>query len=99
MRLLYFSREQLTADDVSARPLGASVAPLALGYVDRSTHIHNVENPRRGNYVLVTPENSDAPGATGAASTQQEAHWSTEVASKMGILSVAAGSSRRTDPA
>ena len=47
MRPLYFSREQLTADDVSARPLGASVAPLALGYVDRSTHIIHVENPRR----------------------------------------------------
>ena len=68
---LYVPREQfltITAADVSARPLAASAVSLALGYDDRSTqaNIQHVENPRRGSYALVTQENSDAPGATGA---------------------------------
>ena len=41
-----------------------------------------------GSYAVVTPENSDAPGATGAVSAQQEFHWSAEVASKIGIIIV-----------
>ena len=83
---------------MSARPQAASVAPLVLGYDERSTqaNIQRVETPRRGSYVLVTPENSDA---TGAASDQQEMHWSAEVASKVGILSVATSSNRRIDMA
>ena len=34
---------------MSARPLAASVAPLALGYDERSAQVNNqhVENPRR----------------------------------------------------
>ena len=86
---------------MSARPLAASVAPLALGYDERSAqaNIKQVENPCRGRSVLVTPQNSDAPGTTGAVSAQQEIHWSAEVASKIGILSVATGSSWRTNPA
>ena len=55
---------------MSTRPLAASVAPLALGYDERSTqaNIQQVETPRRCRYVLVTPGNSGAPGATGVAS-------------------------------
>ena len=54
---------------------------------------------RRGSYAVVTPENSDAPGATGAVSTEHKIHWSAAVAAKIGILSVATSSSRRTDSA
>ena len=50
-------------------------------------------------YFLVTPEHSAVPRVTGAASAQQEIHWCAEVSSKMGILSVATSSSRRTDTA
>ena len=51
MRLLYFPREQfstITADDVTARPLAASVAPIALCYGERSTqaNIQHVECQR-----------------------------------------------------
>ena len=49
---------------------------------------------RRSSYVLVTPVNSDISGATGAASVQQQIHWCAEVASTMGILSVATRSRR-----
>ena len=86
---------------MSARPLASSVAPLALGYDERSTqeNMQHVEIPRLGCQVVVTPENSDVPGAAGTASAQQEIHWSAEVASKMAILSVSASSSRRTDAA
>ena len=75
------------------------VAPLALGCGKRSTqpHIQHVENPRRGCRVVVTPENSDIPGATGAASAQQDINLYVAVASNMAILSVAISSSRRTD--
>ena len=64
-----------------------SVAPLAFGYDGRYTqaNIQHVEYPRRGSDVLVTPENSDVPSATGAASAQQEIHWCAEVASKINI--------------
>ena len=75
-----------------ARPLDSPAASLALGYNESSAHAGNIEhvkNQRRGRYVLVTPGNSDAPGATGAASAQQELNWGGEVASKTGILSVA----------
>ena len=48
--------------------------------------IQHFENPRHGSYVLVTPENGDAPGATGAASALQEINWCAEVASKMRTL-------------
>ena len=67
-----------------------SVAPLALGYDIRSpqANVQRVEIPRRGSYIMVTPGNSNAPGATGAALAQQEIHWSAEFASTMGILSV-----------
>ena len=69
---------------MSARPLSASVAALAglaLAYYERSTqaNIHHIENPRQGSYVLVTPRNSDAPGAIGAALAKQEIHWCAEV--------------------
>ena len=86
---------------MSARPLAASVMPLAIGYDERSTpvNIQHVENPRRGSCVLVTPVNSDAYGVTEATSAQQEIHWSAEVASKMEILSITTSSSRRTEPA
>ena len=76
--------------------------PLAIGYDERLTqaNIQHVDNPRRGaSYVQVTLENGDVPGATGAASAQQEIHWCAELASKMGMLSVVTSSSRRTDPA
>ncbi len=79
---------------MSARPLAASVAPHALGYGEQ-VHIQRVENPRRGSYALITPTNSDASDATSA---QQEIYWCAEVASKMGILSVATSYSWRTDP-
>ena len=76
---------------MSARRLAASVAPLALGYDERLTQANNqhVENPRQGSYVLVTPGNSDAHGATNPASVQTGIHWCAEVASKMGMVSVA----------
>ena len=78
-----------------------SVAKLELGHDERLTqaNIPHVEYPRRGIYVLITPENSDVPSATGTASAQQEIHWCAEVASEMGIVSGAISSSRRTDPA
>ena len=62
---------------MAARPLVAPVAPLAIGYNERLTqaNIQHVENTRRGSYVLVTPENCDVHGATGAASAQQDIHW------------------------
>ncbi len=87
MRPLYFPRKQfttITADDVSARrSLAASDAPL--GYDERlkQAHIQPVENPHRGSYALVM---------------QEEIHWCAEVASKIGILSVATSSTGRTDP-
>ena len=89
---------------VSARSLAASVAPLAqsaVGYDERSTqaNIPHVENPRRGSCDLVTPGICDVPGTTGATLAQQEINWCDEVASKMGILSVATSSSLHTDPA
>ena len=64
MRPLCFPGEQfstITADDVTARPLAASVA---LGYDERSTqaNIQHVENPRRAG---TQRNNSDATGATG----------------------------------
>ena len=76
---------------MAARPQSASVAPLAIGYDERliQANIQQVENPRRGIYILVTPENCDVPGATGAASAPQDIHLCDEVASKMGMLSVA----------
>ena len=76
---------------MSALPLAASVALLTLGYDESSAqaNVRHVEIPRRCSYVLVAPGNSDAPGATGAPSAQQEILWSAEVASTMGILSVA----------
>ena len=72
MRSLYFPCEQfstITADNVSARSLATLVAPLALSNDNRSTQasIKHVENPRRGSYTMVTPENSDVPDATAAA--------------------------------
>ena len=86
---------------MSARPLVASVAPLVPGYDERSTqtNIKHVGNRRRGSDVVVTPGNSDPLGETGAASAQQELHWSAEVASKVERLSVPTSSRRRTDPA
>ena len=74
---------------MSARPVDASVAPLALSDDERSPqpNMQHVENPRRGSYVLVTPRNDDA---------QQEIHWCAELASEMGILSVATSSSAQT---
>ena len=86
---------------MSARPLAASVAPLALSDDERSTKANNqlVENPRWDSYVLVTPGNNDAPCATGAASAQHDINWCAEVTSEMGIFSVATRSSWRTHPA
>ena len=57
-----------------ARPLVASVAPLELGCDERSTqaNIQRVENPHRDCRVVVTPENSNVPGATGAASARHQ---------------------------
>ena len=73
---------------MSARPLAASVALLALGYDERSAqaNMQLVENTRRGSYVLITPENSDAPGTSTDASAQHEIHWCAEVKSKMGMV-------------
>ena len=87
---------------MSARPLAASVQPLALGYDERSTqaNVRHVENPGRGRTLRAgypTIATHLAQHAD-AASAQQELHWCVEVASKMGILSVATSSSRRTDP-
>ena len=54
----------------TARPLAVSVAPLALAYDERSmqANIQHVEIPRRRSYILVSPGNGDAPGATVADS-------------------------------
>ena len=61
-------------------------------------NIQHVENPlSRCGYA----ENRDRglPVATSAASAQQEIQWCAEVASKVGILSVATSCSRHTVPA
>ena len=55
---------------MSTRPLATSVASLALGYDECSAqaNVQHVENPRQGSYVLITPGNSDVPGAVSADS-------------------------------
>ena len=63
------------------------------------SNIQHVENPRRGSHVLVTTGNSDVPGSTGIASTQQGLHRFAEFESKLGRLSIATSSNRRADPA
>ena len=101
IRRVYFPREHNildnTSDGMSARPLAASVASLALGYDERSTwaNIQHVENPHWGGQVLVTPGYSDAPDGTSAASEQQGIDQCAEVASKIGIFSVATRSNQR----
>ena len=61
---------------MSAGPLAAPVALRELGYDARAgrRQILNMLKPAPDSCVLVTPGNSDAPGATDVASAQQEIH-------------------------
>ena len=84
MDRLYVPREQfstITADDLSARPLAATVAPVALAYDERLTQarIQHVENPRR------------------AVTRWLCRKIATHLAQQMGILLDAASSIQRTD--
>ena len=90
-----------TTYTISSTIAAVSIALRALGYDERLAlaHIQHVEKPRCCSYVLVTPGNSDEPGATSAGSAHQEIHWSAEFPSEMGILLGATSSSRHTDSA
>ena len=102
MRPLYFPREQfstITADDITARPLAAPVAPLALGYDERSmqANIQHVENPRRAVTSWLRLKIATQLAQQAPPRCNRRSPFCAEVSSKMGILSVATSCSRRTD--